>query len=152
MNNLQYYTRPPLLFHPASWLSPSVCLGYPLPPAPPADTTIQSVTDHTLSKQPGIIFIFLVFHHIHKTNKDKIRPIFPATNNYFYSDTDTIIIQANLDMTDSMEPGKLVRHLQNLSYTYDTYLICMGLGPSISSVIDKGPSYSGLSYPSSSVY
>ena len=33
-------------------------------------------------------------------------------------------VQANLDMTDSMEPGKLVRHMQNLSYTctYDKYL------------------------------
>ena len=40
-------------------------------------------------------------------------------------------------MTDSMGQGKLVRHMQHLSYTYDTYLICMGLGPSISSVIDK---------------
>ena len=60
-------------------------------------------------------------------------------------------IQANLDMTDSMGPGKLVRHMQNPSYTYDTYLICMGLGPSIWSVIDKSPSYSGPSYPSSPV-
>ena len=60
-------------------------------------------------------------------------------------------IQANLDMTDSMGPGKLVRHMQNLSYTYDTYLICMGLGPSISSVIAKSLSYSGPSYPSSPV-
>ena len=32
-------------------------------------------------------------------------------------------------MTDSKGPGKLVRHMQNPSYTYDTYLICMGLGP-----------------------
>ena len=54
-------------------------------------------------------------------------------------------------MTDSLGPGKLVRHVQNLSYTYDTYLICMGLGPSISSVIDKSLSYSGPSYPSSPV-
>ena len=54
-------------------------------------------------------------------------------------------------MTDSMGPGKLIRHMQNLSYTYDTYLICMGLGPSISSVIDKSLSYSGPSYPSSPV-
>ena len=46
-----------------------------------------------------------------------------------------IIIQVNLDMTDSMGPGKLVRHMQNPSYTYDEYLICIGLGPSISSVI-----------------
>ena len=46
-------------------------------------------------------------------------------------------VQVNLDMTDSMGPGKLVCHMQNLSYTYDTYLICMGLGPSILSVIDK---------------
>ena len=60
-------------------------------------------------------------------------------------------IQVNLDMTDSMGPEILVRHMQNLSYTYDTYLICMGLGPSISSVIDKNPSYSGPSYPSSPV-
>ena len=42
--------------------------------------------------------------------------------------------------------------MQNLSYTYDEYLICIGLGPSISSVICKNLSYSGLSYPSSLVY
>ena len=57
-------------------------------------------------------------------------------------------------MTDSMDPGKLVRHMQNLSYTYDTvdtYLICMGLVPSMLSVIDKSLSYSGPSYPSSPV-
>ena len=54
-------------------------------------------------------------------------------------------------MTDSMGPGKLVRHMQNLSYTYDLYLMCMGLGPSISSVICKNLSYSGPSYPSSPV-
>ena len=60
-------------------------------------------------------------------------------------------IQVNLDMTDSMEPGKLVRHMQNPSYTYDEYLICIGLGPSILSVICKNLSYSGLSYPSSPV-
>ena len=46
-------------------------------------------------------------------------------------------------MTDLMGPGKLVRHMQNPSYTYDEYLICIGLGPSISSVICKNPSYSG---------
>ena len=28
-------------------------------------------------------------------------------------------VQVNLDMTDSMGPGKLVRHMQNPSYTYD---------------------------------
>ena len=61
------------------------------------------------------------------------------------------IIQVNLDMTDSMGPGKLVRHMQNPSYTYDKYLICIGLGPSILSVICKNPSYSGPSYPSSPV-
>ena len=61
-------------------------------------------------------------------------------------------IQVNLDITDSMGPGKLVRHMQNLSYTYDEYLICIGLGPSISSVICKNPSYSGPSYPSSPLY
>ena len=53
----------------------------------------------------------------------------------------------NLDVTDSMRPGKFVRHMHNQSYTYDTYLICMGLGPGISSVIDESPSYSGPSYP-----
>ena len=63
-----------------------------------------------------------------------------------------IYIQVNLDMTDSMGPGKLVRHMQNLSYTYDEYLICIGLGPSILSVICKNLSYSGPSYPSSPVY
>ena len=61
-------------------------------------------------------------------------------------------VQVNLDKTDSMGPGKLVRHMQNLSYTYDEYLICIGLVPSISSVICKNPSYSGPSYPSSPVY
>ena len=55
-------------------------------------------------------------------------------------------------MTDSMGPGKLVRHMQNPSYTYDEYLICIGLGPCISSVICKNLSYSGPSYPSSPVY
>ena len=35
---------------------------------------------------------------------------------------------------------------------YDKYLICMGLGPSILSVIDESPSDSGLSYPSSPVH
>ena len=60
-------------------------------------------------------------------------------------------IQVNLDMTDSMGPGKLVRHMQNLLYTYDKYLIYIGLGPSISFVICKNPSYSGPSYPSSPV-
>ena len=61
-------------------------------------------------------------------------------------------LQVNLDMTDSMGPGKLVRHMQNPSYTYDEYLICIVLGPSISSVICKNPSYSGPSYPSSPVF
>ena len=46
-------------------------------------------------------------------------------------------IQVNLDITDSMGPGKSVRHMQNPSYTYDEYLIFIGLGPSISSVICK---------------
>ena len=62
-----------------------------------------------------------------------------------------ILIQVNLDMTDSMGPGKLVCHMQNPSYIYDEYLICIGLGPSISSVICKNPSYSGPSYPNSPV-
>ena len=55
-------------------------------------------------------------------------------------------------MTDSLGPGKLVRHMQNPSYTYDKYLICIGLGPSISSVICKNLSYSVPSYPSSPVF
>ena len=62
-----------------------------------------------------------------------------------------MLVQVNLDMTDSMGPGKLVRHMQNPSYTYDEYLICIGLGPSILSVICENPSYSGPSYPSSPV-
>ena len=62
-----------------------------------------------------------------------------------------VVVQVNLDMTDSMGPEKLVRHMQNPSYTYDEYLICIKLGPSISSVICKNPSYSGPSYPSSPV-
>ena len=62
-----------------------------------------------------------------------------------------ITIQANLHVADSMGPEKLVRYVQSLLYTYDTYLICMGLGPSISSVIAKSPAYSGLPYASSLV-
>ena len=55
---------------------------------------------------------------------------------YYLSDFKfSFVIQVNLDMTDSMGPGKLVRHMQNPSYTYDEYLICIGLGPSILSVI-----------------
>ena len=61
------------------------------------------------------------------------------------------LIQVNLDMTDSMGPGKLVRDMQNPSYTYDKYLICIELGPSMLSVICKNLSYSGPSYPSSPV-
>ena len=61
-------------------------------------------------------------------------------------------IQVNLDMTDSMGPGKLVRHMQNPSYTYDEYLICIELGPSMLSIICKNPSCSGPSYPSSLVF
>ena len=76
-------------------------------------------------------------------------------NNHFLSGrllAQITVIQVNLDMTDSMGPGKLVRHMQNPSYAYDEYLICIGLGPSISSVICKNLSYSGPSYPSSPVY
>ena len=60
-------------------------------------------------------------------------------------------VQVNLDMTDSMGPGKLVRHMQNPSYTYDEYLIYIGLGPSISPVKCKNLSYDGPSYPCSPV-
>ena len=62
-----------------------------------------------------------------------------------------VLLQVNLDMTDSMGPGKLVRHMQNPSYTYDEYLMCIRLGPSLSSVICKNLWYSGPSYPSSPV-
>ena len=41
--------------------------------------------------------------------------------------------------------------MQNPLYTYDEYLICIRLGPSISTAICKNPSYSGPSYPSSPV-
>ena len=74
-----------------------------------------------------------------------------ATLNLYHNYLNSLVIQVNLDMTDSMGPGKLVHHMQNPSYTYDKYLICIGLGPSISSVICKNPSYSGPSYPSSPV-
>ena len=46
----------------------------------------------------------------------------------------------------------LVRHMQNLSYTYEEYLICIELGPNISSVICKNLLCSGPSYPSSPVF
>ena len=29
------------------------------------------------------------------------------------------VVKANSDMTDSVGPGKLVRHMQSLSYAYD---------------------------------
>ena len=63
-----------------------------------------------------------------------------------------LLVQVNLDMTDSMGPGKWVCHMHNPSYTYDTYYICMALGPIILSVVDKSPSYSGPLYPSSPVF
>ena len=75
----------------------------------------------------------------------------PAAPSNFCRGSKDVVLQVNLDMTDSMGPGKLDRHMQNLSYIYDEYLICIGLGPSISSVICKNPSYSGPSYPSSPV-
>ena len=61
------------------------------------------------------------------------------------------LIQVNLHVTDSMGPVKLVCHMQSPSYTYDTYLICMELGSSVSSVIALRPAYSGPSYASSPV-
>ena len=70
---------------------------------------------------------------------------------YCQSNPEEKVIQVNLDMTDSMGQGKLVRHMQNPSCTYDEYLICIGLGPNISYVICENPSYSGPSYPSSPV-
>ena len=39
-----------------------------------------------------------------------------------------LMVQVNADMTDSVGPGKLVGHMQNLSYAYD------GLSPSYASV------------------
>ena len=39
-----------------------------------------------------------------------------------------ILLQVNLDVTDSVGPGNLVRHMQNLSYAYDR------LSPSYGSV------------------
>ena len=36
----------------------------------------------------------------------------------------------------------------SLSYTYDTYLICMGLGPNMLSVIAKSLAYKSTSYAS----
>ena len=63
-----------------------------------------------------------------------------------------VLIQVNLAMTDSMGPGKWVRHMHNPSYTYDKCLICIELGPRMLSVICKNPSYSGPSYPSSPVF
>ena len=66
--------------------------------------------------------------------------------------TDLSTVQVNLDMTDSMGPRNLVRHMQNLPYTYDEYLMCIGLGPSILSVICKNLSYSGPSKPSLPLY
>ena len=42
-------------------------------------------------------------------------------------------------------------YAKSVVYIYDEYLICIRLGPSISSVICKNPSYSGPSYPSSPV-
>ena len=68
------------------------------------------------------------------------------------NDTPAMRIQANLGMTDSMGPGKLVLYMQNPVYTYDTYLVCIGLVPSISSVKDESQSYHGPSYPGLPVF
>ena len=74
-----------------------------------------------------------------------------GSGNFVKNIVQEIIKQVNLDMTDSIGPGKLVRHMQNPLYTYDEYLICIRLGPSLSSVICKNLLYSGPSYPSSPV-
>ena len=91
-----------------------------------------------------------------KFKEERLMRTVPATSLQIYCKTifisKVIVVQLNLDMTDSMGPGKLVSHMQNPSYTYDENLICIGLGPSISSVICKNLSYSGPSYPSSPVY
>ena len=47
----------------------------------------------------------------------------------------------------------LYRHMESgLRMVQYTYLICMGVGPSILSVIAKSLAYSGPSYPSSPVF
>ena len=60
------------------------------------------------------------------------------------------VLQANLDMTASMRPGKLVRHMQNLSYTYMTHTWYMqGTGTKHIGCHSQKFVYSGPSYPSS---
>ena len=81
--------------------------------------------------------LWLILSHIETLQS--IRVLVPHSIWYQIkiSNIEKSIVQVNLDMTDSMGPGKLVRHMQNPSYTYAEYLICIGLGPSISFVICK---------------
>ena len=100
-----------------------------------------------ISSNYAYISVLVNCYHLLNQNKAK-----QNDSKNLKNDWNPVLIQVNLDMTDSMGPGKLVRHKQNPSYTYDEYLICIGLGPSISSVICKNPPYSGPSYPSLPTY
>ena len=77
-----------------------------------------------IDQTPSGKYVIIGEPKVHKSLADLVTYHQRVCLTFFY---DLFFIQVNLDMTDSMGPGKLVRHMQNLSYTYDTYLICMGL-------------------------
>ena len=63
-------------------------------------------------------------------------------------------IQVNLDMTDSVGPGKLVRHMQNPSYAYDglslsytsVYLIALGTSVDLYIKVKTAKEYAWLDF------
>ena len=64
------------------------------------------------------------------------------------------LLQVNLDMTDSVGPGKLVRHMQNPSYAYDglspsyasVYLIALGTSVDLYIKVKTGKEYAWLDF------
>ena len=112
----------------------------------------QMIVSRLGDKAPkGDTIILATPEMLHLFNIDGYQRLDTLIINFIGSREFSSNIQVNLDMTDSMGPGKLVCHMQNPSYTYDEYLICIRQGPSITSVICKNPSYSGPSYPSSPI-
>ena len=62
------------------------------------------------------------FYYLHRVQSPvEYVPSVASTTMHFCFPSNSVLVQANWDMTDSMQSPT-----PNPSYTYDTYLICMG--------------------------
>ena len=97
-------------------------------------------------------------NHVLKRCPFKYYKLISASKGYFLVSTTSIITNKETSISEIQESGNTGELgydrlngtrkigpscMQNPSYTYDENLICIGLGPSISSVICNNPLYSG---------